>query len=135
MTPLSPAAGVNPVSYEERIRSSSVWKELTAVRNIRPSFHTRLGLYGGLAYTGLFYVLGRGKEPWTLKHPGQCQTCGGGDDTRCSYEVYVRLVGGWGVRLRVLGVVRWTYSGLRLVICMLSRSRFFFTGVIVCSVV
>ncbi|XP_043196518.1 electron transfer flavoprotein-ubiquinone oxidoreductase, mitochondrial-like [Amphibalanus amphitrite] len=62
--------GVNPVSYEERIRSSSVWKELTAVRNVRPSFHSRLGLYGGLAYTGLFYVLGRGKEPWTLKHPG-----------------------------------------------------------------
>ncbi|XP_037070900.1 electron transfer flavoprotein-ubiquinone oxidoreductase, mitochondrial-like [Pollicipes pollicipes] len=62
--------GVNPVSYEERIRSSRVWQELVSVRNVRPSFHSPLGLYGGLAYTGLFYVLGRGKEPWTLKHPG-----------------------------------------------------------------
>merc|ERR1712156_598768 len=30
----------------------------------------KLGLWGGMAYTGLFYVLGRGKEPWTLKHEG-----------------------------------------------------------------
>ena len=62
--------GVNPADYEERIRNSSVWKELYQARNIRPSFDTRLGLWGGLAYTGLFFVLGRGKEPWTLKHPG-----------------------------------------------------------------
>ncbi|KAG0714284.1 Electron transfer flavoprotein-ubiquinone oxidoreductase, mitochondrial [Chionoecetes opilio] len=60
--------GVDPVSYEGTLRESWVWKELKAVRNVRPSFHSPLGLYGGLAYTGLFYVLGRGKEPWTLKH-------------------------------------------------------------------
>ena len=36
-------------------------------RNIKPAFH-KFGLYGGLMYTGLFYVVGRGKEPWTLKH-------------------------------------------------------------------
>ena len=45
-----------------------MWEELRASRNVRPSFHTPLGLWGGLAYTGLFYVLGRGKEPWTLKY-------------------------------------------------------------------
>ena len=37
------------------------------MRNIRPSFHTPLGLYGTMAYTGLFYYILRGKEPWTLR--------------------------------------------------------------------
>ena len=38
--------------------SSWVWSELKAVRNIKPAFH-KYGLYGGMAYTGLFYVLGK----------------------------------------------------------------------------
>ena len=92
--------GINPVTYEERLKNSSVWKELRAVRNIKPAFH-KYGLLGGMAYTGtkytancnrvevqdlpsikipiiccqfcfnllgLFYVLGRGNEPWTIKH-------------------------------------------------------------------
>lgn len=63
--------GINPVVYEDRIRNSWVWKELEGVRNVRPSFSTSLGLYGGLMYTGLFYVLGRGKEPWTFTHHGK----------------------------------------------------------------
>ena len=62
--------GLEPKVYEERIRNSSVWEELKSVRNVRPSFNTTLGLYGGMIYTGLFYVLGRGKEPWTFKHHG-----------------------------------------------------------------
>jgi hypothetical protein len=37
------------------------------LRNVKPAFQ-KLGLYGGLAYTGLFYILARGKEPWTFKH-------------------------------------------------------------------
>uniref|UniRef100_A0A1X7UG11 Electron transfer flavoprotein-ubiquinone oxidoreductase n=1 Tax=Amphimedon queenslandica TaxID=400682 RepID=A0A1X7UG11_AMPQE len=52
--------------YEERVKSSWVWKELKQVRNFRPSFNTRLGLYGGIAYTSLFVLL-RGKEPYTLR--------------------------------------------------------------------
>lgn len=63
--------GIEPKEYEDAIRSSSVWKELKAVRNVRPSFHTPLGLYGSLAYTGVFYFLFRGKEPWTFKHGGE----------------------------------------------------------------
>ena len=63
--------GINPVVYEERIRNSCVWKELQSVRNVRPSFSSSLGLYGGLLYTGLFYVVGRGKEPWTFTHHGR----------------------------------------------------------------
>ncbi|XP_076117636.1 electron transfer flavoprotein-ubiquinone oxidoreductase, mitochondrial-like [Mytilus galloprovincialis] len=66
----SPTAGLDPDVYEQKIRDSWVWKELHAVRNVRPSFNTKLGLYGGVMYTGLFYVLGRGKEPWTLSHGG-----------------------------------------------------------------
>nr|CAG4643767.1 EOG090X0279 [Lepidurus arcticus] len=66
----SATKGLNPISYEERIRESWVWKELHGVRNVRPSFHNPLGLYGGMLYTGIFYLLGRGKEPWTLHHDG-----------------------------------------------------------------
>lgn len=61
---------VEPVKYEEALKESWVWKELKACRNVRPSFHSRLGLYGGLAYTGVFYGVFRGMEPWTLSHGG-----------------------------------------------------------------
>ncbi|KAL5011888.1 hypothetical protein ScPMuIL_010439 [Solemya velum] len=63
----SPTIGLEPSVLEEKIRSSWVWKELKACRNIRPSFNSRMGMWGGLMYTGVFYVLLRGKEPWTLK--------------------------------------------------------------------
>nr|CAG4638291.1 EOG090X0279 [Cyclestheria hislopi] len=62
--------GLEPKVYEDRIRKSWVWAELNSVRNVRPSFHSPLGLYGGLMYTGLFYIIGRGKEPWTFSHAG-----------------------------------------------------------------
>eukprot|EP00092_Neocalanus_flemingeri_P012523 GFUD01013498.1.p1 GENE.GFUD01013498.1~~GFUD01013498.1.p1 ORF type:complete len:616 (-),score=170.91 GFUD01013498.1:268-2115(-) len=61
--------GVEPAEYEEKLKSSWVWDEMKSVRNIKPAFH-KWGLWGGIAYTGLFYVVGRGKEPWTLKHAG-----------------------------------------------------------------
>ncbi|CAG9766451.1 unnamed protein product [Ceutorhynchus assimilis] len=58
---------IEPVSYQEKFNQSWIYKELKSVRNIRPSFHTALGLYGGLIYGG-FSTLLNGKEPWTLKH-------------------------------------------------------------------
>ncbi|CAK1542716.1 unnamed protein product [Leptosia nina] len=61
--------GVTPTLYEDRLRESYVYKELKQVRNCRPSFHTSMGLYGGLAYSA-FSTLVRGKEPWTLSHGG-----------------------------------------------------------------
>uniref|UniRef100_UPI00358F69B6 electron transfer flavoprotein-ubiquinone oxidoreductase, mitochondrial isoform X2 n=1 Tax=Myxine glutinosa TaxID=7769 RepID=UPI00358F69B6 len=64
------AQGVHVEEYDEALKSSWVWKELYAVRNIRPSFHSPLGLYGGIMYTGVFYWILRGKEPWTLRHKG-----------------------------------------------------------------
>lgn len=63
--------GIHVPEYEENLKNSWVWKELHAVRNIRPSFHHYFGLYGGMLYTGIFYWILRGKEPWTLKHCGE----------------------------------------------------------------
>lgn len=59
--------GYEPKVYEDKIKNSWIWKELKAVRNVRPSFHNPLGLYGGVIHSGLSIVL-RGMEPWTLKH-------------------------------------------------------------------
>jgi len=54
-------------TYEPKVKDSSIYQELHAVRNVKPAF-ARWGLFGGMAYTGAFYVLGRGKEPWTFDH-------------------------------------------------------------------
>ncbi|XP_074649804.1 electron transfer flavoprotein-ubiquinone oxidoreductase, mitochondrial-like [Tubulanus polymorphus] len=54
--------------YEDRIKNSWIWSELNSVRNVRPSFNTPLGIYGGMFYTGVIYYLLRGREPFTLKH-------------------------------------------------------------------
>ncbi|XP_043982515.1 electron transfer flavoprotein-ubiquinone oxidoreductase, mitochondrial isoform X1 [Gambusia affinis] len=66
----SETAGLHIAEYSDNLKNSSVWKELHSVRNIRPSFHNYFGLYGGMVYTGIFYWILRGKEPWTLKHRG-----------------------------------------------------------------
>ena len=55
--------------YEDALRSSWIWKELKQVRNMRPSFHTPLGLYGGIMYSGLEAYILKGMVPWTLSHP------------------------------------------------------------------
>ncbi|KJH46285.1 FAD dependent oxidoreductase [Dictyocaulus viviparus] len=60
--------GITPTSYQKAFESSQLYKELKASRNIRPSFNTPFGWLGGLTYSGLFYVIGRGVEPWTLHH-------------------------------------------------------------------
>ncbi|KAF1812944.1 electron transfer flavo protein-ubiquinone oxidoreductase-like protein [Eremomyces bilateralis CBS 781.70] len=57
--------------YEDRLRESSIWKELKEVRNMRPSFHTPLGMYGGIMYSGLEAFVLKGRAPWTLKHGTQ----------------------------------------------------------------
>ena len=57
-------------AYEKSLKESWLWKELYEVRNVRPSFHSPLGLWGGIAYSGLDTLLLKGRTPWTLKHPG-----------------------------------------------------------------
>uniref|UniRef100_A0A8H7TS22 Electron transfer flavoprotein-ubiquinone oxidoreductase n=1 Tax=Bionectria ochroleuca TaxID=29856 RepID=A0A8H7TS22_BIOOC len=54
--------------YEESLRKSPIWKELKEVRNMRPSFHSPLGMYGGIVYSGLEAYILKGRTPWTLKH-------------------------------------------------------------------
>ncbi|KAI1341291.1 hypothetical protein F5Y15DRAFT_30011 [Xylariaceae sp. FL0016] len=54
--------------YEKSLRESSIWKELKEVRNMRPSFHNPLGVYGGVLYSGLEAYVLKGRVPWTLKH-------------------------------------------------------------------
>ncbi|ROV95953.1 hypothetical protein VMCG_07985 [Cytospora schulzeri] len=54
--------------YETKLRESAIWKELKEVRNMRPSFHSPLGLYGGMMYSGLEAFILKGRVPWTLKH-------------------------------------------------------------------
>ncbi|KAF8453473.1 electron transfer flavoprotein-ubiquinone oxidoreductase-like protein [Terfezia claveryi] len=54
--------------YEDKLRNSSILKELREVRNMRPAFHNPLGLYGGVLYSGLEAFVLKGKVPWTLKH-------------------------------------------------------------------
>lgn len=53
-------------SYEERVRNSWIWPELSAVRNIRPAFTK--GLMAGLTYSAIDTYIFRGKAPWTFKH-------------------------------------------------------------------
>jgi electron-transferring-flavoprotein dehydrogenase len=55
-------------SYDAALRSSWVWKDLYEVRNLRPSFNTRLGIWGGIAYSGVDSLLLKGRVPWTFKH-------------------------------------------------------------------
>lgn len=62
--------GLHVPEYEDNLKKSWVWKELYSVRNIRPSCHGILGVYGGMIYTAIFYWIFRGMEPWTLKHEG-----------------------------------------------------------------
>nr|BAN20927.1 electron transfer flavoprotein-ubiquinone oxidoreductase [Riptortus pedestris] len=63
----SPTAGLEPKSYEDKIKNSWIWSDLKSVRNCRPSFHNPLGLFGGVAYSGFTCIIG-GREPWTLSH-------------------------------------------------------------------
>lgn len=56
--------------FHSRIKDSFIWKDLYKVRNVHPSFHNPLGLYGGLVLSGFSIFMG-GREPWTLKHGPQ----------------------------------------------------------------
>ena len=65
------AAPLDVPEYERALKSSWVWDELHAARNVRPMAHaTPLGMYGSFAYTGLVLPILRGKEPFTLTHGG-----------------------------------------------------------------
>lgn len=54
--------------YETAVKDSWIWDELKQVRNLRPSFHNPLGLWGGVAYSGLDSMILRGRVPWTFRN-------------------------------------------------------------------
>lgn len=64
---------IEPTKYADRVKESYIFKDLYKVRNVRPSFHTSLGLFGGVLYSG-FSIFLSGKEPWTLSHGGPDNT-------------------------------------------------------------
>lgn len=57
--------GLECTSYTDNIKSSWLWGELKAVRNIRPGFHH--GLWFGLL-NAVWETLTMGFSPWTLKN-------------------------------------------------------------------
>ncbi|KAF9097222.1 hypothetical protein BGX23_009470 [Mortierella sp. AD031] len=52
--------------FEQKVKDSWIWKELTEIRNCRPSFHTPLGNLGGVLYSGIDTILLKGRTPWTF---------------------------------------------------------------------
>ena len=64
---LAAGGAADLTGYEERLRASWVWQELSQGRNIRPAF-AKYGLWGGLAYSAIDTYLLRGKAPWTFHH-------------------------------------------------------------------
>lgn len=55
-------------SYEVAFRSSWVYDDLHEVRNMRPAFNSKLGLWGGIIYSGIDSLFLKGRTPWTFRH-------------------------------------------------------------------
>jgi electron-transferring-flavoprotein dehydrogenase len=63
------AEGAPPLdygAYQEAYEGLSIYRELEAVRNVRPAFGA--GLVAGLAHSALSTFVTAGAEPWTLLH-------------------------------------------------------------------
>ncbi|KAJ2368742.1 hypothetical protein H4S02_000415 [Coemansia sp. RSA 2611] len=54
--------------YEEAFKASSIYQELYEVRNVRPSFHSPLGMWGGMMWSGLDTMFLKGRVPFTFQH-------------------------------------------------------------------
>ncbi|KAG6844846.1 hypothetical protein H0H87_003089 [Tephrocybe sp. NHM501043] len=60
-------------AYENNLKNSWVWDDLKEVRNLRPSFNTPLGMWGGIAYSGVDSLFLKGRVPWTFKHASKSE--------------------------------------------------------------
>ncbi|KAH0831035.1 hypothetical protein J3R83DRAFT_13537 [Lanmaoa asiatica] len=58
--------------YDAAVRSSWVWSDLNEVRNLRASFNTSLGIWGGMAYSGMDSLFLKGRTPWTFRNKTRC---------------------------------------------------------------
>jgi electron-transferring-flavoprotein dehydrogenase len=61
-------SAVNLSAYDRALHESWVHSDLHEVRNIRPSFSTSLGTFGGVIYSAIDSFLFKGRVPWTFKH-------------------------------------------------------------------
>lgn len=76
--------------YETALKSSWVWQELHEVRNVRPSFNTRLGIWGGMLYSGLDTLFFKGRTPWTFKNKGGVSDAAHTKRARCvSFSIFI----------------------------------------------
>jgi electron-transferring-flavoprotein dehydrogenase len=62
------AAAADMGAYDRALHASWVRDDLHEVRNLRPSFGTALGIWGGIAYSGVDSLLLKGRVPWTFSH-------------------------------------------------------------------
>lgn len=62
------ALPITVAGYQSAFENSWAYDELHEVRNIRPSFNSPLGIYGGLLYSGLDTMFLKGKTGFTLNH-------------------------------------------------------------------
>ncbi|KAJ3507439.1 hypothetical protein NLJ89_g6308 [Agrocybe chaxingu] len=67
--------------YDRALHDSWVHSDLYEVRNLRPSFQTPLGLWGGIAYSGIDSLFLKGRVPWTFKHHLPPNPTNGSDNT------------------------------------------------------
>jgi electron-transferring-flavoprotein dehydrogenase len=64
----SSAVPADMSAYSTALKNSWVYSELHEVRNLRPSFNTSLGIFGGIAYSGVDSLLLKGRTPWTFRN-------------------------------------------------------------------
>lgn len=64
----SDAKAADMAPYDKALHESWVHEDLKEVRNLRPSFGTKLGLWGGIMYSGIDSLFLKGRVPWTFKH-------------------------------------------------------------------
>ena len=65
--PLSTSAP-NLSSYTTSLFNSWIHSDLYEIRNLRPSFNTQFGIWGGILYSGIDSLFLKGRVPWTFKH-------------------------------------------------------------------
>lgn len=61
------ASTAEPTAFTDKLRASWLHGELSAVRNIRPSF-AKFGNFGGFLYSAVDTMIFRGHAPWTFHH-------------------------------------------------------------------
>ncbi|KAJ7725408.1 hypothetical protein B0H14DRAFT_3519338 [Mycena olivaceomarginata] len=66
-------APISLAAYSAAFPQSPAHRDLWAVRNVRPGFNTRLGVWGGVLNAGVDTILG-GRVPWTLRHHAKSTT-------------------------------------------------------------